>query len=119
MPSLPAYEAFMIFRLLSTASLTMSLAVMGADVHAQAAPVTMPAIPSHNCVKPEFPGNLGSNTKITAFNKAYTAYGECIKKYIADTKAMANAAIDAGNTAVEEFNKFVAEIKAETEAAKN
>jgi hypothetical protein len=109
----------MIFRLLSTASLTLSLAVMGADVHAQAAPVTMPAIPSHNCVKPEFPGNLGSNARITAFNKAYLAYSDCMKQYIADTKALSNAAITAGNNAVEEFNKFAAEIKADIEASKN
>jgi hypothetical protein len=110
---------FMIFRLLFTVSLTVSLALICAEVRAQAAPVTMPAIPPHNCVKPEFPGNLGSNARITAFNKAYTAYGECIKKYIADTKTMSNAAIDAGNSAVEEFNKFAADIKAQDEAAKN
>lgn len=109
----------MIFRLLFTASLTVSLAVVGADVYAQAAPVTMPAVPPHNCVKPEFPGKLGSTARIGAFNKAYTAYGDCMKKYIADTKALSNAAITAGNNAVEEFNKFTADLTAEIEAAKN
>jgi hypothetical protein len=109
----------MISRLFLATSIATSLAVIAAGANAQAVPVTMPAIPPHNCVKPEFPGRLASSTRITAFNKDYTAYGECIKKYVDDTKSMVNAAVAAGNGAVDEFNKFAAEIKAQNEAAKN
>ena len=109
----------MISRLFLATSIATLLAVIATGAHAQAAPVTMPAIPPHNCVKPEFPGRLASSTRITAFNKDYAAYGECIRKYVDDTKSMVNAAVAAGNGAVDEFNKFAAEIKAQNEAAKN
>ena len=109
----------MIPRLFLATSIATSLAVIAAGAHAQAVPVTMPAIPPHNCVKPEYPGRLASPNRISAFNKESTGYGECIKKYVDDTKAMANAAVAAGNGAVDEFNKFAAEIKAQNEAAKN
>jgi hypothetical protein len=52
-------------------------------------------------------------------NEHYTAYGERMKKYIDDTKLILNAAATAVNGAVEEFNKFAADIKAQDEAAKN
>ncbi len=109
----------MISHLFLVTSLAASLAVIAGGAHAQATPVTMPAIPPHNCVKPEFPGKLASSIRITAFNKEYAAYGDCIKKYIDETKLIANAAVAAGNGAVNEFNKFAAEIKAQNEAAKN
>jgi hypothetical protein len=106
----------MTFRLFLVASLAASLALAAVGARAQATPVTMPAIPSHNCVKPEFPGKLGSSARIAAFNKQYAAYGACIKKYVDDTKTVVNAAVAAGNGAVEEFNQFAAEIKAQNEA---
>jgi len=108
----------MISRLFVAASLAASLAV-AAGAHAQAAPATTPAIPPHNCVKPVYPGKLASAQKFTAFNKDFTAYGECMKKYIDDTKLIMNAAATAVNGAVEEFNKYAADIKAQDEAAKN
>ena len=109
----------MISRLFLATSLAISLALTAAGVHAQAAPVTMPAIPPHNCGKPEFPGRLASPNRIAAFNKEYAAYSGCIKKYVDETKTMANAAVAAGNEAIDEFNKFSAELKAQNEAAKN
>ena len=111
----------MISRLFLVTSLAASLSVIAAGARAQAAPVTMPAIPPHNCVKPEFPGTgrLVSPNRISAFNKEYAAYSGCIKKYVEETKAMANAAIAAGNEAIDEFNKFSTELKAENDAAKN
>jgi len=96
-----------------------SLAVAAAGAYAQPAPATTPNIPPHKCVKPEYPGKLASAQKFNAFNKDYTAYGECTKKYIDNTKLILNAAATAVNGAVEEFNKFAADIKAQDEAAKN
>jgi hypothetical protein len=109
----------MISHLFLALSLAAALALIANGVHAQDTPVTMPAIPPHNCVKPEFPGKLASSSRISVFNKEYTAYSACIKKYIEDTKTMVNAAVAAGNAAVEEFNKFATDIKAQNEAAKN
>jgi hypothetical protein len=108
----------MISRFLAVASLAASLGV-AAGAHAQAAPATTPNIPPHKCVKPEYPGKLASSQRFNAFNKEYTAYGECMKKYIEEIKVILNAATTAVNGAVEEFNKFAADIKAQDEAAKN
>ena len=109
----------MISRLFLATSLAASLAVTAAGACAQAAPVTMPAIPPRNCVKPEFPGRLASPNRISTFNKEYTAYSGCIKKHVDETKTMANAAVAAGNEAIDEFNKFSAELKAQNEAVKS
>ena len=109
----------MICRMFLAMSLAASFAVIAADVYAQTPPVAMPTIPPHNCVKPEFPGKLASSSRISVFNKEYTAYSACIKKYVEDTKTMVNAAVAAGNAAVDEFNKFATDIKAENEVAKN
>jgi hypothetical protein len=114
----------MICRLLLAASLAASLAVAAASAHAQAAPATTPVtapvtIPPHKCVKPEYPGKSASNQKFTAFNKEYVAYGACIQKYVDETKLILNAAAAAVNGAVEEFNKFGADIKAQDEGTKN
>src|ERR1700694_3227518 len=109
----------MIPRLFLVTSLAALLAVIAGGAHAQAAPAAAPTIPPPKCVKPEYPGKLASNAKFTAFNKDYTAYGACIQKYIDETKLVLNAATSAINGAVEEFNKFAADIKAQDEAAKN
>ena len=109
----------MISRLFLSTSLTAALALAATGAYAQAAPAPAVTIPKPNCVKPEYPGKLASAPKFTAFNKDYTAYGECMKKYIDDTKLIMNAAVAAVNGAVEEFNKFAADIKAQDEAAKN
>jgi len=112
----------MICRLFLAASLAASLAAAGA--YAQAPPATTPVtapitIPPHKCVKPEYPGKSASNQKFVAFNKDYVAYGACIQKYVDETKLILNAAAAAVNGAVEEFNKFGEDIKAQDEGKKN
>ena len=114
----------MICRLLLAASLAASLAVAATGAYAQAAPATAPVtapvtIPPHKCVKPEYPGKSASNQKFVAFNKDYVAYGACIQKYVDETKLILNAAAAAVNGAVEEFNKFGEDIKAQDEGKKN
>ncbi len=113
----------MICRLFLAASLAASLAA-AASAHAQAPPATTPVtapitIPPHKCVKPEYPGKSASNQKFVAFNKDYVAYGACIQKYVDETKLILNAAAAAVNGAVEEFNKFGEDIKAQDEGKKN
>jgi hypothetical protein len=108
-----------IFRLFLATLLAASLSAIAAGAHAQPAPAAAPNIPPHKCVKPEYPGKLASSQKFNAFNKDFNAYGECMKKYIEEIKVILNAATTAVNGAVEEFNKFAADIKAQDEAAKN
>ncbi|MDQ6916735.1 MAG: hypothetical protein M3023_02835 [Pseudomonadota bacterium] len=96
------------------------LIVATGGAHAQPAPAPSAlVIPPNKCVKPEYPGKLANAQRFNAFNKDFNAYGECIKKYVDDTKAILNAAAAAANGAVEEFNKFAADIKAQDEGAKN
>jgi hypothetical protein len=83
----------------------------------QPPPVAMPAVPPHNCLKPEMVNSLSSQNQIRAFNRNYKAYAECIKKYTDDAKALSNAALTAGNKAVDEFNEISAQIKALNDAA--
>jgi hypothetical protein len=112
----------MISRLFLAAVLAASLAACPACAQGQPTPASAAApivIPAHKCAKPEYPGKLASSQKFNAFNKEFNAYGECMKKYIEETKLILNAAATAVNGAVEEFNKFAADIKAQDEAAKN
>jgi hypothetical protein len=76
----------------------------------------MPAVPPHPCTKPQFPGKAAPPAQIASFNNDVVTYNACIRKYVDDTKALANAAQTAGNAAVDEFNKFAAEIRAEVDA---
>lgn len=76
----------------------------------------MPAVPQHPCTKPQFPGKSAPPPQITAFNNDVVTYNACIRKYVEDTKALATAAQAAGNSAVDEFNKFAAEVRAEVDA---
>ena len=55
---------------------------------------------------------------VEAFNRDYKTYGECIKKYVEDTKAWVKVAADAGNKAIDEYNKYAEEIKQKIEAEK-
>ena len=95
-----------------------SFAVIASVGQAQPAPapaaaptaVPAPVIGPNTCVKPEYPGKTAPQQRFNAFNRDYTKYGECVKKYVEDTKAIMNAAIAAVNGAVEDFNKFTAEI---------
>ena len=108
----------MVFRSIPALTVATFFATAAAFAQEQPPPVTMPAVPQHNCVKPEPVNSLSSQNQIRTFNRTYKAYGECIKKYADDAKALSEAALAAGNKAVEEFNKLSAEIKAQNEAAK-
>jgi hypothetical protein len=76
----------------------------------------MPAVPQHPCTTPQFPGKSAPPPQIAAFNNDVVTYNACIRKYVDDTKALATAAQAAGNSAVDEFNKFAAEVRAEVDA---
>jgi hypothetical protein len=83
------------------------LAAFAAMSLAQTAPP--PAnMPRPACSKPgEFPGRLASDRQIRAWQNELKAYGECVKKFADDQKAISELAIKAGNAAVEEYNAIV------------
>ena len=43
-------------------------------------------------------------------------YGECIRKYVDSVRAVSNNAIQSGNDAITEYNKFAEELKKQIEA---
>jgi hypothetical protein len=83
-------------------------------------------VPPHSCVQPKIPTEHETtrlrgdayNKAIEAFNKEYRAYGECIKKYVDETRAWGKEIADAGNKAVDEYNKFTADLREKLEADK-
>ncbi|HEX8013001.1 MAG TPA: hypothetical protein VF814_19045 [Casimicrobiaceae bacterium] len=111
--------------------LTCLLATLALPVLAQTSPPAQPptqtlAIPPHGCVAPKYPSkeNLmqlrtdAYNRAVEAFNRDNKAYGECIRKYVEDTKMWIRELVDASNKAIDEYNKYTADIKEKIEADK-
>ena len=97
--------------LLSIGALSLSAAAQS-PAPAGTAPIVAPS----TCVKPDDPGKTASEARVTAFNRDFKAYGECVKKYVDQNKAIADAATTSANRAIEEYNTYTAEIKAKIEA---
>jgi hypothetical protein len=85
-----------------------------------------PVVPSHNCVAPAYPTKEDLSRKrgdaynraIEAFNRDNKAYGECIRKYVEDTKVWVKAIAEAGNKAIDEYNKYIEAMKKTIEEEK-
>lgn len=65
------------------------------------------AIAKHNCVKPEAPSKFASDSRQKQFRKEVDALKACMVKYGEDQRKLAEAAIAAGNAAIQEYNEFV------------
>jgi hypothetical protein len=109
-----------------------SFAALAVPALAQQTPAAAPAtqaftVPPHNCVAPKFPSRPETtalrgdayNKVIEAFNANYKAYGECIRKYVDDTKVWVKEVADSGNKAIDEYNKYTADLKEKIEAEKS
>jgi hypothetical protein len=78
------------------------------------------AVPKHSCTKPgDVPGNLTSDTQRRVWNKEYLAYGECLKKFIAEQKALADPHLKAYNATVDEYNESVKTINEQVEKVRS
>jgi hypothetical protein len=75
-------------------------------------------VASPTCVKPEFPGAFSDQRRFDRFNREGKTYADCVKKYIAETKAVSDANIEAGNNAIKEFNAYIEEVDARQAAMK-
>lgn len=89
---------------------------LGAAAQTPAPAGAAPIVAANTCVKPEYPGKPASEPRVTAFNRDFKAYGECVKKYVDQNKAIAEAATTSANRAIDEYNTYTAEIKAKIEA---
>ena len=58
------------------------------------------------------------NRAIEAFNRDYKTYGECIKKYVDNTNVWIKLTADTANKAIDEYNKYTADLKATIESEK-
>jgi hypothetical protein len=97
---------------------TLALALAGALLAFNVPVAAQTAAPKHACVKPDdFPGRLASENARRSWTKTMDAYGECIKKYAADQRAIADAALKSGNEAIEEYNAVVAKARSDSEKA--
>jgi hypothetical protein len=116
-PTAPRARATCVLCTLATSALaltTFALALGPTPILAQSPqPADQPAIPKPTCEKPEWPGRLASENQNRAFVRKRDAYTECIKKYVSEHQALANAQAEAAKAAVDEYNKFVEELNAQ------
>jgi hypothetical protein len=102
---------------------TFALSVLAQTPAPAQPPAQTLAIPPINCVAPQYPSKEGRmekraeayNRAVEAFNRDNKAYGECVKKYVEDTKTWVKAAADAGNKAIDDYNKYTEALKKKIE----
>jgi hypothetical protein len=97
---------------------TFSLGV-AAQTATSTAPAAAPIVAPNTCVKPEYPGRTANESQVAGFNRDFKSYGDCVKKYVEQNKAIAEAAAAAANKVVEEYNSYSSEIKAKIDAENN
>ncbi len=97
-----------------TLALVAGLAAM--SLHAEQTCFAPP--PPHECKQPEDLGVQPSDREIKAYNKNLKEYQACMQSYIkarqADAQAIQavyNQALDANNSAIKEFNAWIAKMK--------
>lgn len=103
------------FRLIFTASI-VALSLGAAAQTPPPATAAAPLVAPNTCVKPEYSGRLASDPKMTNFNRQFKAYGECVKAYVEQNKAIAEAATAAANRVVDEYNNYTADVNAKIQA---
>lgn len=78
------------------------------------APVAKP-----NCTLPgEFPGSLASDRQRQQWQKEYTGYSDCMKKFISEQKALAEPYLKAYNAAIDDYNAHIKTFNEQIEKAK-
>jgi hypothetical protein len=99
-------------------SATLVLALFACAAVAQTPPAATAApVPKASCGKVEpHPGRMASENARKSWAKDVTAWQECMRKYIADTQAQANALVSAANGAIDDFNNTTKEIQKQMEA---
>jgi hypothetical protein len=90
-----------------------------APASSQTAAPSDAAIAKPNCMAPEdFPGSLSSDRQRQQWQKEYTAYSDCMKKFINEQKALAEPYLKAYNSAIDEYNAKIKVLNEQIEKAK-
>ena len=101
-------------------SAVVATAALGQTPAPAASATPDPNVPKHACVKPgEVPGSLSSDLQKRAWQKEYVAYTDCLKRFIADQKALADPHLKAFNAAVDEYNEGVRKYNEMVEKARS
>jgi hypothetical protein len=77
--------------------------------------------PKHKCSeKPEYPGKLAmqSDLRRNSFKREIDAYKACMMAFVEEQKGRQQAAFNAANGAINEYNDTMKKIAAEQDAAK-
>jgi len=70
------------------------------------------------CSKPDaFPGRLASDTQKKTWQKDVMTWQDCVKAYVKDQQALADAHLKAANTAIDEYNAATKEFNDQAQAA--
>ena len=92
---------------------------LAAPAFAQTAVPSDAPVAKPNCTKPdEFPGTLASDRQRQSWQKEYTAYSDCMKKFISEQKALAEPYLKAYNAAIDEYNANIKVFNEQIEKAK-
>ena len=93
--------------------------VFAAFAFGQAAAPPDAAAAKPACTKPgEFPGRLATDPQRRNWQKDYTAYSDCMKKFISEQKALAEPYLKAYNAAIDEYNETIKVYNEQIESAK-
>jgi hypothetical protein len=68
-----------------------------------------PAVPSHSCAKPEFPGRVAPQPKLRRWQADFKTYMDCLKTYLNERNAAIDAQAAKAKATVDEINAGVAE----------
>jgi hypothetical protein len=104
-----------LIRLLAALAFVVGAASAGAQTPA---PASATAVAKSTCVKPDhYPGRLASDNNKKQWEREVRAWGECMKKYVADLQVQIDASIKAANASIEEYNAGIKEFQEETRKA--
>ena len=93
--------------------------VFATSAFGQAAAPPDAAAAKSTCTKPgEFPGHLATDAQRRTWQKDYTAYSDCMKKFISEQKALAEPYLKAYNAAIDEYNENIKVYNEQIEKAK-
>lgn len=94
---------------MKAAATLLAVLVAAAPLPAFGQAPAAPAVPSHSCVKPEFPGRVAVQPKLRRWQADFKAYIDCLKTYLDERNAAIDAQAAKAKATVDEINKSVAE----------
>lgn len=97
-------------------ALTLTAIAQAPSVPPVAAP-TASTLPTHKCVKPEYPGRLASNSQNKTFNADVKKHLDCLQAFAKAEAELVKLHMEAGNVVIKEYNDYAAELNKMKEEA--